>query len=161
MSRSSSRVQTAAWEALALPSGSSGVCGVGASRRTSGRGEAGTAVSTGCAGAEEGILSWSRAAQAIIAIEGMRTVVGAGAPEMNALVNPGAISPTTMVRGTTSDEAWEGDPWRHVELASGRGAVHPAVFHGGNARALAVVVVEVIKLSACVFLSPTWRFSSC
>ena len=43
----------------------------------------------------------------IIAIEGVRTVVGTGAPEMNALVNPGAISATSMVKGGTSDEVWK------------------------------------------------------
>src|SRR5512134_221052 len=43
----------------------------------------------------------------IIAIEGVRTVVGTGAPEMNPLVNPGAISATSMVRGATSDEVWK------------------------------------------------------
>jgi len=43
----------------------------------------------------------------IIAIEGVRTVVGTGAPEMNALVNPGAISATSMVSGATSDEVWK------------------------------------------------------
>jgi glutaminase len=43
----------------------------------------------------------------IIAVEGVRTVVGAGAPEMNPLVNPGAISATSMVRGATSDEVWK------------------------------------------------------
>ena len=43
----------------------------------------------------------------IIAIEGVRTVVGTGAPEMNALVNPGAISATSMVRGGTADEVWK------------------------------------------------------
>jgi glutaminase len=43
----------------------------------------------------------------IIAIEGVRTVVGSGAPEMNALVNPGAISATSMVSGKTSDEVWK------------------------------------------------------
>jgi glutaminase len=43
----------------------------------------------------------------IIAIEGVRTVVGTGAPEMNALVNPGAISATSMVTGATSDEVWK------------------------------------------------------
>src|SRR5687767_8173595 len=43
----------------------------------------------------------------IIAIEGVRTVVGTGAPEMNALVNPGAISATSMVRGASSDEVWK------------------------------------------------------
>ena len=43
----------------------------------------------------------------IIAIEGVRTVVGTGAPEMNPLVNPGAISATSMVSGKTSDEVWK------------------------------------------------------
>jgi glutaminase len=43
----------------------------------------------------------------IIAVEGVRTVVGAGAPEMNPLVNPGAISATSMVRGATADEVWK------------------------------------------------------
>jgi glutaminase len=43
----------------------------------------------------------------IIAVEGVRTVVGTGAPEMNPLVNPGAISATSMVRGATSDEVWK------------------------------------------------------
>jgi glutaminase len=43
----------------------------------------------------------------IIAIEGVRTVVGTGAPEMNPLVNPGAISATSMVTGSTSDEVWK------------------------------------------------------
>ena len=42
----------------------------------------------------------------IIAIEGVRTVVGTGAPEMNALVNPGAISATSMVTGNTADAVW-------------------------------------------------------
>ncbi len=43
----------------------------------------------------------------IIAVEGVRTVVGAGAPEMNPLVNPGAISATSMVRGASADEVWK------------------------------------------------------
>jgi glutaminase len=43
----------------------------------------------------------------IIAVEGVRTVVGTGAPEMNALVNPGAISATSMVTGATSDAVWK------------------------------------------------------
>jgi glutaminase len=43
----------------------------------------------------------------IIAIEGVRTVVGTGAPEMNPLVNPGAISTTSMVRGGSADEVWK------------------------------------------------------
>jgi glutaminase len=42
----------------------------------------------------------------IIAVEGVRTVAGAGAPEMNPLVNPGAISATSMVKGATADEVW-------------------------------------------------------
>jgi glutaminase len=42
----------------------------------------------------------------IIAIEGVRTVVGTGAPEMNPLVNPGAISSTGMVKGSNADEIW-------------------------------------------------------
>jgi glutaminase len=43
----------------------------------------------------------------IIAVEAVRTVVGSGAPEMNPLVNPGAISATSMVKGTTADEVWK------------------------------------------------------
>ena len=42
----------------------------------------------------------------IIAIEGVRAVVGSGAPEMNPLVNPGAISATSMVTGGSSDAVW-------------------------------------------------------
>ena len=38
----------------------------------------------------------------IIAVEGVRTVVGTGAPEMNPLVNPGAISATSMVTGASA-----------------------------------------------------------
>ncbi|BCS30900.1 glutaminase [Luteitalea sp. TBR-22] len=43
----------------------------------------------------------------IIAVEGVRTVIGSGAPEMNPLVNPGAISATSMVKGGSSDEVWK------------------------------------------------------
>ena len=43
----------------------------------------------------------------IIAIEGVRTVVGSGAPEMNPLVNPGAISATSMVSGGSADAVWK------------------------------------------------------
>jgi len=43
----------------------------------------------------------------IIAVEAVKTVVGTGAPEMNALVNPGAISATSMVRGANGDEVWK------------------------------------------------------
>ena len=42
----------------------------------------------------------------IIAIEGVRAVSGAGAPEMNPLVNPGAISATGLVKGASADEIW-------------------------------------------------------
>jgi glutaminase len=42
----------------------------------------------------------------IIAIEGVKVVQGAGAPEMNPLVNPGAISATSMVKGSSADEVW-------------------------------------------------------
>jgi glutaminase len=42
----------------------------------------------------------------IIAVEAVRTVVGSGSPEMNPLVNPGAISATGMVTGKTADEVW-------------------------------------------------------
>jgi glutaminase len=43
----------------------------------------------------------------IIAVEAVKTVVGTGAPEMNPLVNPGAISATSMVTGATADEVWK------------------------------------------------------
>jgi glutaminase len=42
----------------------------------------------------------------IIAVEAVKTVAGAGAPEMNPLVNPGAISATSMVKGGSADEVW-------------------------------------------------------
>src|SRR5690349_19028630 len=42
----------------------------------------------------------------IIAVEAVRTVVGTGAPEMNPLVNPGAISATSMVTGANADAVW-------------------------------------------------------
>ena len=43
----------------------------------------------------------------IVAVEAVRTVVGAGAPEMNCLVNPGAIATTSMVMGTSASEVWD------------------------------------------------------
>src|SRR5438045_2224594 len=43
----------------------------------------------------------------IIAVEAVRTVAGTGAPEMNPLVNPGAISATSMVKGASADEVWK------------------------------------------------------
>ena len=42
----------------------------------------------------------------IIAVEAVRTVVGNGSPEMNPLVNPGAISATSMVSGGSADAVW-------------------------------------------------------
>ena len=41
----------------------------------------------------------------IIAVEAVKTVAGTGAPEMNPLVNPGAISATSMVTGP-ADAVW-------------------------------------------------------
>ena len=43
----------------------------------------------------------------IIAVESVKVVQGTGAPEMNPLVNPGAISATSMVKGSSSDEVWK------------------------------------------------------
>jgi glutaminase len=43
----------------------------------------------------------------IIAVESVKVVQGTGAPEMNPLVNPGAISATSMVTGNTSDAVWK------------------------------------------------------
>jgi glutaminase len=43
----------------------------------------------------------------IIAVEAVKTTIGAGAPEMNPLVNPGAISSTSMVKGGSADEVWK------------------------------------------------------
>src|SRR6185369_4109234 len=43
----------------------------------------------------------------IIAVESVKVVQGDGAPEMNPLVNPGAISATSMVKGGSSDEVWK------------------------------------------------------
>ena len=42
----------------------------------------------------------------IIAVESVKVVQGTGAPEMNPLVNPGAISATSMVKGGSADEVW-------------------------------------------------------
>jgi glutaminase len=43
----------------------------------------------------------------IIAVESVKVVQGTGAPEMNPLVNPGAISATSMVQGSSADEVWK------------------------------------------------------
>ena len=53
----------------------------------------------------------------IIAIEGVKTVVGTGAPEMNALVNPGAISATSMVTGASADDVWRKIIGFHTDAA--------------------------------------------
>ena len=53
----------------------------------------------------------------IIAVEGVKTVVGAGAPEMNPLVNPGAISATSMVNGATAAEVWNKIIGIHNDMA--------------------------------------------
>jgi glutaminase len=42
----------------------------------------------------------------IVHIEGVRAFAGAGAPQMNALVNPGAITATSYVTGATADAVW-------------------------------------------------------
>jgi glutaminase len=43
----------------------------------------------------------------IIAVEAVKTTIGTGAPEMNPLVNPGAISATSMVKGASADDVWK------------------------------------------------------
>ena len=43
----------------------------------------------------------------IIAVEAVKVVGGTGAPEMNPLVNPGAISATSMVTGANADAVWK------------------------------------------------------
>ena len=42
----------------------------------------------------------------IMAVEFVRSAAGTGAPEMNPLVNPGAISATSLVKGASADEVW-------------------------------------------------------
>jgi glutaminase len=54
-----------------------------------------------------GVYATGARFNSIIAIEGVRAVVGSGAPEMNPLVNPGAISATSMVTGASSDAVWQ------------------------------------------------------
>ena len=53
----------------------------------------------------------------ILAVEAVRTAVGAGAPEMNPLVNPGAISATSMVTGATAEEVWKKIIGTHSDFA--------------------------------------------
>jgi glutaminase len=42
----------------------------------------------------------------IMVVEAVRIVAGPGAPEINPLVNPGAIATTGMVLGASAEEAW-------------------------------------------------------
>ncbi len=53
----------------------------------------------------------------IIAIEGVKVVAGTGAPEMNPLVNPGAISATSMVKGANATEVWSKIIGIHNDMA--------------------------------------------
>jgi len=64
----------------------------------------------------------------IIAVESMKTIVGAGAPEMNPLVNPGAITATSMVTGATKDEVWNKIIGAYNEYAGRPLAVLPDVY---------------------------------
>ena len=64
----------------------------------------------------------------IIAIEGVRAVVGSGAPEMNPLVNPGAISATSMVKGATADDVWKKIVGFHNDAAGRQLAVLEDVY---------------------------------
>ena len=61
----------------------------------------------GAIGQRIGVDATGARFNSIIAVEGVRTVSGTGAPEMNPLVNPGAISATSMVTGSTSDAVWQ------------------------------------------------------
>ena len=67
----------------------------------------------------------------IIAVEAVRTVVGTGAPEMNPLVNPGAISATSMVRGGSADDLYEGRGSCYIEFGGGRVGRVDVDFLGG------------------------------
>ena len=42
----------------------------------------------------------------IMVVEAIRAIIGPGAPEINPLVNPGAIATTSMVLGASADEVW-------------------------------------------------------
>jgi glutaminase len=64
----------------------------------------------------------------IIAVEAVKTVVGTGAPEMNPLVNPGAISATSMVKGSSSDEVWKKILGFHSDAAGRQLAVQQDIY---------------------------------
>jgi glutaminase len=53
----------------------------------------------------------------IIAVEAVKVVAGTGAPEMNPLVNPGAISATSMVKGANATEVWNKIIGIHNDMA--------------------------------------------
>ena len=53
----------------------------------------------------------------IIAVEAVRTVSGTGAPEMNPLVNPGAITTTSMVKGGSAQAVWNNILSTHNDFA--------------------------------------------
>jgi len=64
----------------------------------------------------------------IIAVEAVKTLAGTGAPEMNPLVNPGAITATSMVTGATKDEVWNKIIGTYNEYAGRPLAVLPEVY---------------------------------
>jgi len=64
----------------------------------------------------------------IMAVEIVRSAAGAGAPEMNPLVNPGAISATGMVKGSSSDEVWKKIISFYNDFAGRSLSVLPAVY---------------------------------
>ena len=64
----------------------------------------------------------------IIAVEAVKTVAGTGAPEMNPLVNPGAITATSMVTGATKDDVWNKIIGTYSEYAGRPLAVLPEVY---------------------------------
>jgi glutaminase len=64
----------------------------------------------------------------IIAVEGVRSVAGTGAPEMNPLVNAGAISSTSMVKGATADEVWKKILGFHNDAAGRELRVLPDIY---------------------------------
>jgi glutaminase len=64
----------------------------------------------------------------ITAVEAVKMVSGTGAPEMNPLVNPGAITATSMVTGATKDEVWNKIIDAYGEYAGRPLAVLPEVY---------------------------------
>jgi glutaminase len=62
----------------------------------------------------------------IVSIELSQKVLGG--PEMNSLVNPGAIATTSMVKGTTRDQIWNGILDFYSEFAGRKLSVNQEVF---------------------------------